>query len=170
MQLDDAEFQDLQQWVTTRIDAKTGKENEDYLGPPGEVTMMDMAIHFSNKSRLDENTPNFEPFTALPFEVDELKRHFTRVGMGKQGDLALPYTKAALSLDDSLKTNPDVFEAVQGARDTYRDLIFDSTRPDSLGEKIVGAATGPEFVTKLPNGRKKTISCRYDTRKTGIKN
>lgn len=155
MQLDDAEFQDLQQWVTTRIDAKTGKENEDYLGPPGEVTMMDMAIHFSNKSRLDENTPNFEPFTALPFEVDELKRHFTRVGMGKQGDLALPYTKAALSLDDSLKTNPDVFEAVQGARDTYRDLIFDSTRPDSLGEKIVGAATGPEFVTKLPNGRKR---------------
>ena len=155
MQLDDAEFEDLKQWVTTRIDADTGDVNEDYLGPQGEVTMLDMAIHFSNKSRLDENTPNFEPFKALPFEVDELKRHFTRMAMGKEGSDSLPFTKAALSLDDSLKTNPEVFAAVQGARDTYRDLIFDSTRPDSLGEKIVGAASGPEFVTKLPNGRKR---------------
>ena len=117
--------------------------------------MLDMAIHFSNQSRLDKNTPNFEPFTALPFEVDELKRHFTRMAMGKEGSDSLPFTRAALSLDDSLKTNPEVFTAVQGARDTYRDLIFDSTRPDSLGEKIVGAASGPEFVTKLPNGRKR---------------
>ena len=148
MGLDQDDLSELVEFVTAK-NLADGTANPDYLGD--QVSFIDIALHFSQKEG-----SQFSPFSAKPFEVEEVRRHFQKMGMSKADDAsAKPFNDAASDMENSLKAIPEVWEAVQTARDTYRDLIFDPTRSGSKGNQIVGAATGPEFVTKLPGGYKR---------------
>lgn len=145
MQLDDEDLSELMQWVTNPA------SGDDFLGEVGDVSYIDLALHFGKKEG-----SQFAPFSAKPFELDEVRRHLDKVASSKTDKKeAKPFSDFADSIESSLRANPRVFKEVQAARDTYRDLIFDPTRPSSGGEKILKSSTGPEFVTKIPGGYKR---------------
>ena len=150
MGLDDDDIADLFKYFTTEI--VDGKRNEDFMGEV--ISFVDIALHLS-KTQADAGK-TFQPFKAKPFEVDEVKRHLSKMAASKKESAdAKPFEDFANAMESALQSNARVYEEVEKARDIYRDLIFDPTRPSSTGEKIMKSSTGPDFVTKVGGGYKR---------------
>ena len=127
----------------------------DYIA---DATPIDLLIHYGKKSKDSGGLNTLTPFKGTVFELDTIKRHFMAQGRKLQKadnkSEATEFIEYGNKIETVLKTNPNVYEKLVGARKGYQLLNFDPTRKESIGEAIVNARQGPERVVAVEDGYK----------------
>tara|TARA_Y100000114_G_scaffold56749_1_gene51954 strand:+ start:3308 stop:7981 length:4674 start_codon:yes stop_codon:yes gene_type:complete len=142
LDLNDEQITELFIFHRNQGSAATG----DYLGDKADY--VDIVLHLANKS-----DKKYQPFTATPFELDEVRRHFKRVAEGTKDEKVAKLTDDfANAAEDELRKDPIMYSMIEEARSTYQDRVFDPRRKGSVGDKIDNARVGPPFVTKSEDG------------------
>lgn len=138
---------DLHRSPTILDDSGKTITNDDFIGE--NASFLELALHLSAK---DGST--FRPFTALPSELEGVRRHllrksdfFAKNNVAK----ASQYSDAAGIIDNIYVTQDKVYnDLIQKGRNTYRDFHFDDKRRGSSKEKIDNSLLGrPDRVSKI---------------------
>jgi len=142
MGLNEVEYAKLFKYHTSPTTLKVAPE--DYLGPPDSVTDMMVVLHAADKQGAGGATLN--PFKATMFEIDELKRHFFKIGRRLEKvkpELAGIYRKFGRDAENILKMQGGQdYSKLANIRREYKILNFDPKRKDTLGDFIDNSQTG----------------------------
>ena len=142
LQLDENEIAELLVYHRNKGSEATG----DFVGENADF--VDIMLHLSKKEG-----STLLPFKATPFELEEVRRHFDRVGEStKEREVGEKFTNFADSIDDKLQEDKVMYSLIQEARGTYKDRVFDTRRKGSSGEEVDNARTGPAYTVKDENG------------------
>ena len=146
--LDEEQFGELRAFHTNPATMKDFPD--EYLGE--NASLLDIALHLSKKEGTD-----FKPFNGSPSELDEMRRHFNRTAKrlrNSNESLSRKYTQYGESIENILKSNPEVYQQIYDARKRYKAIHFDPSRDGSLGDKLDDARTGPVFEERGVDGYK----------------
>ena len=141
MGLDDDEYEKLFKYHTSSNTLKVAPD--DYLGSPDEVSDIMIVLHAAKSQ--SEGGLDLKPFKASMFEIDELKRHFFKIGRRlelQKPELAKVYKDFSIESEKLLKSDPERYPKLTQIRRNYKILNFDPSRKDTLGDFIDNSRTG----------------------------